>query len=161
MKKILSLVLILALCLTAMTAYAAAAPSKMVGIINVFVNGEKSNEIPTAQALAAANVEMIKLVQEGPASYFNTDVNEVFEFSPLDAVVAEDAIVDGKVEATFNADTKFDAGENIQVLLAVEDEEGNSLVWTAYEGVANNDGDVVATVDAEVLDNADYSALCK
>ncbi len=159
MKKILSLVLILALCLTAMTAYAAAAPSKMVGIINVFVNGEKSNEIPTAQALAAANVEMIKLVQEGPASYFNTDVNEVFEFSPLDAVVAEDAIVDGKVEATFNADTKFEAGENVQVMLAVEGE--GDLTWTAYEGVGNGDGDVVATVDADVLDNAILAALCK
>ena len=158
MKKMLSLVLVLALCLTAVTAFAAA-PSKMVGIINVFVNGAKCNEVPTAEALAASNVEMLKVVQQGPANYFKTDVNDVFEFSPVKVIVPGDAVVDGKVEATFSADTKFDANENVQVLLSAEGENG--LAWTSYQGVANAEGDVVATVDVKVLEEAAFAALCK
>ena len=158
MKKMLSLVLALALCLTAITAYAAV-PSKIAGIISVFINDQKCSETPDAIALAASNVELLKLVQKGPAEYFGAEVNEVFEFSPVKVTVPQDAVADGKVEAVFVADTAFDAGENVLVLLAVE--ENNVLTWTIFEGIGNDAGGVVATVDAEILAKAIFCALAK
>ncbi len=154
MKKLMSLVLALALCLSAVTAFAAI-PSKIVGLITVYVDGQKVSEDPTAAALSASNVELVKLSKKGPADYFGTDVNEVFEFAPVKVNVPENAVKDGKVEATFEADTKFSAGENVVILL------GDGDTWAKFEGVGNDEGAVVATVDADVLAKADFCAMGK
>ena len=155
MKKKLSMILVLALCLTAVAAFAAS-PSKTVGLINVFVDGHKINEEPGNAALAAANAELVKIVQQGPAAYFGVEVNEVFEFSPVKVTIPANAKVeDGKVEATFGADTKFTPGEALLLLL------GDGTTWTRYDGVANDAGEVVATVDVEVLEKADFCAIGK
>lgn len=154
MKKLMSLVLALALCLTAVTAFAAI-PSKIVGIINVIIDGQKTSADPTAEALSASNAELLKLFQQGPAAYFGTEITEVFEFGPVKVTIPANSVKDGKVEATFQVDTQFGAGEEVVVLL------GDGANWTAYEGAGNDTGAAVATVDADVLEKADFCAIGK
>ena len=155
MKKLMSLVLVLALCLTAVAAYAAV-PSKMVGLINVFIEGQKCSDDPTAAALSASNAELIKLSQKGPAAYFGTDVSEVFEFGPVKITIPANApIVDGNVKATFKVDTQFGNGESVKILL----NDGNA--WTAFEGAGDETGAAVADVNADLLAKAEFCAIGK
>lgn len=155
MKKMLSLVLALALCLTAVTAFAAT-PSKVAGIINIGIGDDIVNEAPTEKELADAEAELVKLVKEGPAAYFGEDVTEVLDFSPVNVTVPADV---AEVEATFYVDTELKAGETVLVLLGVVTADG--IVWTSYEGTVNDEGFVVVTIDADVLAAASFCALAK
>ena len=155
MKKLMSLVLVLALCLTAVAAFAEAAPSKVVGTVATTTAG--ITIVPaTAEEIAAAADEVKELVKEGPAAYFGIDLTEVDEFAPINAEVGKDAVIDadGNVEVIFSVDFNFATYENVKVLL------GDGTAWTAYDGVASGNL-VTAKVNAEVLANAKFFAVGK
>ena len=161
MKKLMSLVLVLALCLTAVAAYAAI-PSKVVNTITVSINDEQCSETPTAEAEAAAKDELAKLINDGPASYFGCELTDVYEFGPVKVTLPEGATPDenGDVEAVFGVDFPFAENENVVVLLGVLNDD-NTITWTRFDGVADGNGHVTAKVNAEILANASYCAIAK
>lgn len=161
MKKLLSLVLALALCLSTVAAIADI-PSKVVNTIVVSVNGEVCSETPAAEAEDAAKDELAKLVNEGPAAYFGSDVTDVYEFGPIKVTIPENATPDenGDVEAVFSVDFPFAEGENVVILLGVLNDD-NTITWTRYEGIADGNGNVTAKVNADILANASYCAMGK
>ena len=160
MKKMLSLVLVLALCLTAVAAYAAT-PSKVVGTVEI-ANEDITIIPPTEEETEAATAELEKLEEEGSAAYFGTELTEVDEFGPINAEVGKDIVIgdDGKVEVTFKVDFPFNKDENVVVLLGVLN-ENKTLTWNRFDGVADGNGAVTARVIPEVLDNASFIAIGK
>ncbi len=165
MKKLMSLVLVLALCVTAVAAIAEVVPSKVVGTIEVEAEG--ITFIPaTEEAVAAAATELEILQEKGPKEYFGKEVEAIVaieaidEFGPIDVEVGEDVEIgdDGKVEVIFAVNFPYEAGEKVVVLLGTINEDA-TITWTPYEGEADGNGKVTVRVEPEVLEAADFVAI--
>ncbi len=161
MKKLMSLVLALALCLSAVAAIAEV-PSKVVNTIEAEAAGIVF--VPaTEEEVAAAAEELVVLQEKGPAEYFGIEeikIEAIDEFGPLNVTVTEEAVVedDGKVEVAFSVDFPYAAGDAVVVLLGALNDD-NTITWTAFDGVADGNGNVVVRVEPEVLAAASFVAM--
>lgn len=153
MKKLLSLVLALVLCLTAASAFAAVA-SKTVGIVTVIDDVMTNNEVAVPETAAD---EVAELIEKGPAAFFGLegiDNLAVDEYDVMDVSTNDvEADDDGKVVAKFHVLFPYAKDQVVTVLLGIVNED-KTIEWHKYEGVADENGDIIATVDKDVLENA-------
>ena len=162
MKKILALVLALALILTACTALAATKNSKRNNDIaagdtdeeTVSMTGiaptEKLQEI--MDAIKAANDEQgdpMKCLPEAAAAL----VPEGFKTINDMACWKLDGDVTGldELELTFKFETPYTEGEEVTVLIGIAPADAEEVEWIVKDCVANADGDVVVKVTREEL----------
>ena len=153
MKKLLSLVLALALCLSAVAAVAEAVPSKTTGdLVEVTAEGLTIEVNDDAAAPELAKLAAAESIQD----YFGDVVTEDGAVAPLAENLKIDEFfaievsgyTEGDVELTISVATPYEAGEEVIVLIGVV--EDGIVTWYAFNGVAGEDG-VVVTLPAETM----------
>ncbi len=180
MKKIVSLLLAMMMCLTAI-AFAESVPSKTTNDLTAFeVSGEQipadsDFAITTASAedeekVKACENEIASLKQVGAAAYFSDVKNAAGEKVDLAAVLEADTLnvyeivpvvasnydaAYGAVQTTMLFSTPYAAGEKVIVLIGsvtVNADNTQSVEWVAYEGVGvGTDGAIQVELDANII----------
>jgi hypothetical protein len=169
MKKLVSLILVLALSLTCAVALAAR-PSKVTGEVTINSDAITTKEVPADINAAAADI-LVELYEKDNAEFFgietvvkddNTeiDVNDlgIDEFSTVNFDVDANKVgTDNKIEVPFTVQGYDIVGTEVVVFLGkLVDGE---IVWTAYVGTVTAEGTVtVPGVDATVLSEANFFA---
>lgn len=179
MKKVVSLLIALMLCLT-VVAFAESVPSKTTGDLTTFaVASDKipadSNFCIAAEAedqdkVQACETEIAALKQAGAANYFGEVKNAAGEAIDLAAelgvenvnvyemvpVVASNYDASyGAVQTTMQFSTPYAAGEKVIVLIGsvtVNADNTQTVEWVAYEGVGvGTDGAIQVELDADII----------
>ena len=177
MKKLISLVLSLVLCLSAVSAFAqssptnvepaakpAAATGDVVEVETIYWDEAVISLTEEEEALKAA-VELVvagallldpnALLGENPAIVIPENFGTVLG----ESIVHEFHVADnykGKLDSAaliYSFQTKYNNGEKVYVLLAVLDEAADSFY--VVEGLANEDGDVEVTFDKDLIEALD------
>ncbi len=179
MKKLVSVLVALMLCLTAV-AMAESVPSKTTDdMTNISVSAENmpadsSMVVATSEKdeehLAACEKEIKKLQESASvAAYFGevknaagevvsltevlgTDALNVFEFTTLTVENFKEEY--GKVTANIQFATSYTPGEKVLVmigLITVAEDGAQNVAWTVFEGVAADDGSINVVLDPATM----------
>ncbi len=179
MKKLVSVLVALMLCLTAVAA-AESVPSKTTDdMTNIAASAENMPADSTlavatgdkAEEHVAACEKEIKKLQESTsvAAYFGevknaagevvsltevlgTDTLNVFEFTTLTVENYKEEY--GKVTAKMQFATSYPAGEKVLVmigLITVAEDGTQNVEWTVFEGTAAADGSIEVVLDPAIM----------
>lgn len=180
MKKIISMLVALVLCLSAV-AFAESVPSKTTGDLvrfevevgdpNFVIRPVAENEEAYQQNLEICRNEIAKLTQsENVAAYFGEIKNaageavdlkdllgietlNVYEFCPVNAMNYEESMGDVRVNMLFS--TPYAKDEKVVILIGLAELNADgtqSIEWIAYEGVAVDDqGSIQVELDSAIV----------
>jgi len=164
MKKILAIALALVLCLSAVCFAEVVKSPSLVCVVDIIsgnvpadaeVSVEELNNVFAYDVIEAqcakyaaeglayfGDVEAIKAILGGDEAEYTLDEMIVLNAKGYDASY-------GDLELAMAFVTKYEAGEVVAVMFGMAD--GKDVTWTAIEGVANEEGNVVVTLTAEQL----------
>ena len=177
MKKLISLVLSLVLCLTAVAAFAQSSPTNVepaaqpaeagsIDLVDVETIWEDAvvTDLTEDQETLKAAAEIVvagallldpnALVGENAPVVIPENFRTILSESTVHKFTVGDAYKDtlDTLTLVYSFQTKYNEGETVYVLLAIlddTDEEGEEFY--ILEGTANADGDVVVVFDKEII----------
>ncbi len=166
MKKTLALVLALVMVLCAVSAMAEGSKTvddtQKTTVTNGYTNAPAEAELPTMEivtpsAAAQAVIDQFKTAHDAGdiLSALPDDVKaqlgeEEVNINEMIAVkFSGDTNVTDAVEVTLSFMTKYNAGDEVSVLVGKLD--GENVKWTVMKGKINEDGEVVLIVPAEMV----------
>lgn len=111
---------------------------------------EASEKVNDEVQEAAAKKDVKSLVSEEYQEIIPEDFNTMLGTGTVLQVseIPEDV---NSLTLTFTFPTNYEKSEKVVLLVAILDENGNLLEYVALDGVANEDGDVVAVVSEAML----------
>ena len=155
MKKILALVLVLALSLTAFSAFAAGSPEnpdeKVVEeeaaevAVPTAQDTEGTTEVKAALSAAQEAGDVLSILPEDVRAEIPEECTTINEMVTVKLPEVE---ADESGNRTFKKafQTPFTAGEKVSVLFGIPKDDG-TIEWVVLEGTANDAGEIVFTVD--------------
>lgn len=139
MKKLVSIILALALCLSTVAAIAEAVPSITTADLIELDEQIEGLELAVAEDQSVAEAELEKLAAaDSVKDYFGVEEAEgknVDEFFALE-VIEYPAELE-LIPITIGASREYEEGEEVIVLVGIPDEE-NNVAWSAFTAVAES-----------------------
>jgi len=148
MKKLVSIILVLALCLSAVAAFAEAIPSKTTGdLVSITTNPELIIVIDSDNEWALEELEKLAAAPS-IADYFGdviavdgtaaplADNLGIDEFFAVEVAGFEDEEVE-EVEFVLKVPGPYEEGEAVLLLVGIL-EDDNTVTWYTFEGVATS-----------------------